>query len=104
MSIANELITRGHVVGSRGVDWEADHGVCLLGAAAAMHGVRIVNAESWNDALPPATVDALISAIAAVAPSYAEYRPAAIFAYSDDHSYDEVLRVAKHADEILDAQ
>jgi hypothetical protein len=87
MGIAHELITRGHNTNG---DYEGPDGsVCLLGAAAyAYDGIRLdvyralaraIAGDSWWES-----------------PDFE-----GIAAFSDHHSFDEVLRVAKRADEIL---
>ncbi len=102
-SIANELITRGWTKKST---LAADGRVCLVGAAAAAHGAldslavttdwpRVWTGEAWAS-LPLAVQTALLSAVGLPVGDLVD-----VFTFNDSHDRDEVLRVAKHADELL---
>lgn len=98
-SIAHELITRGWVQDA----FERDDGsLCLVSAAS-----RAATGAPWGDALVPRRVLTVLAqttkrstrgTVSAVA--------ARIMKWNDnpDRTYDEVLRAAKTADEILGAQ
>lgn len=95
MSIANELITRGWTQGT----YEDTEGrVCLGGASW-------VAAESWRDF--SAAVTALFNALPAdvTCGTTREWATICIGDWNDHpaRTFDEVLRVAKEADEILDS-
>jgi hypothetical protein len=103
MGIADELITRGWATGVN----EADDGsVCLVGAA--LHAYGRGGFGMFDYALAPHVRAALSTAIETVDPNTprSEYTGrAVIFAFNDRNREDgdKVLRVAKLADEILDA-
>jgi hypothetical protein len=90
MGIAEELINRGW---TQGVAEAEDGSVCLRGAAAYACGKSPV----WAFTLPEHYEDALVRAIGCRLPL--------IGIWNDEpgRTYDEVLRVAKLTDEILDA-
>ncbi len=93
MSIANELITRGWTQG-RAIDDEGH--VCLYGAALAAQGWTVDNTTlAFKDLA--GFFPRVYEALDAVLPSSD---------WHNDHpwvTFDDVLRIAKQADEILDA-
>ena len=88
MGIAHELITRGW---AQGASVAEDGKVCLLGAAAYANGWK---GENGFWAMPTEMTRALNQLCGM-----------AFTVWNDDpkRTFDEVLRVAKEADEILDA-
>ena len=94
MGIADELITRGWHQGEA----EAPTGeVCLAGAAAYALFNTTFDDLSLHD------LSAAMNAVEAAAPEIAKH---GVGNWNDapERTFDEVLRVAKEADEILDAQ
>lgn len=100
MSIANELITRGW---NRGETVADDGSVCLTGAAQFAYLGEARNGV-WESPLPMNVRAALWACIPADADVTRRSDGTPIlFSFNDRSTYDEVLRVAKMADEILDA-
>jgi hypothetical protein len=94
VGIANELITRGW---TQGTPKDADGRVCIYGAGVAAAGVEPRSnmlASIELRAADPRIYDALWRAVGESPMSW-----------NDDprRTFDEVLRVAKEADELLDA-
>jgi hypothetical protein len=88
-SIAHELITRGWVQ----TKYEDQHGaVCIRTAARYAHNCH-------GETMPQAVEDALAIACG----EDGNCLPGLVFNDADGRTYDEVLRAAKLADEILDA-
>jgi hypothetical protein len=95
VGIADELITRGW---TQGEVMAGDGSVCLMGAAACAAGLNVTpyrtTSTVWME-LPDRVRNALIAA------TRNEWVPE----FNDDwhRTYDEVLRAAKDADELLGA-
>lgn len=99
MGIAHELITRGWSQGSiRNLD---DDARCLVGAAAAAFGdiEAYVSRAAWVS-LPS---EVRLALLRAVPPNDVIGGVGRVTAFNDAHgrTYDEVLRAAKEADELL---
>ena len=99
MGIAHELITRGW---TQGLTLRSTGEVCLLGAAIRAYGIEEVGTSRCWALLPSTVRDALCDATGIDDPlgGYAVGR----WNDHDKRTFDEVLRVAKEADELLDAQ
>lgn len=94
MSIADELITRGWYQG----DYEGPDGsVCLYGAAWKASGVESL--YDWEGIVNDPHTDALNEVV-----RQASNANVAEFNDAPERTFDEVLRIAKQADEILDNQ
>lgn len=113
MSIANEFITRGHYRG--GIDG-ADGGTCLIGAAGYATGMSegthfVPTWRVWL-ALPEHVRRALVRAlpIGWTVPDNCDWITVdedgfqLVWLFSDLNDADEVLRVAKEVDELLDQE
>lgn len=104
MSIANELITRGW---TQRTSLKGDGTVCLIGAAAAAYGNLTDDYPVCWRSLP----ESVRSALLAVIPLDIREDCACMddddivsmgFNDTDGRTFDEVLRVAKEADELLE--
>lgn len=97
MSIADVLIQRGWFQGD--AENQSDGSVCLLGAAAVAYGVKLDD----NYRGLPASVEAALYAALPEVDTIVTSRREAVWHWNDtpERTYDEVLRVAKEADEAL---
>lgn len=98
-SIADELITRGWI---QGAHFNAKGSVCLRGAAiASTVGLPELSASCWSLGCDPRVEEAIVAIVNAIGSD-----DLGVAGWNDEpgRTFDEVLRVAKHADEILGAQ